>query len=178
MDTTQNKQESFVQAQQTSQPAIILVNPQMGENIGMVARAMWNCGLTDLRLVSPRDGWPNASAVATSAGAVQVIDCAKIYETTTDAISDLNLVYATTSRPRGMVHPVVTPAQSAKDMRQSITQRNQSVGVLFGGERAGLNNDDVALCNTIIEVPLNPVYKSLNLAQAVLWLLELFQHIR
>ena len=133
----------------------------------MVARAMWNCGLTDLRLVSPRDGWPNPSAVDTSAGAVEVIENVTVYETTQDAIADLNTVYATTGRPRGMTHNIVTPVQSAREMHENIGQGG-TVGVLFGGERSGLDNDDVSLATSIIEVPLNDSYKSLNLAQAVL----------
>lgn len=158
---------AFAHAQSQPQPAVVLVHPQMGENIGMVARAMWNCGLTDLRLVAPRDGWPNPSAVAPSAGAVQVIESAKTYATTADAIADLHRVYATTARPRGMNQPVLTPAQWAETM-PALHRQNHRVGVLFGGERAGLSNDDVALCNAVIEVPLNPAYKALNLAQAVL----------
>lgn len=151
----------------TPQPAIILVHPQMGENIGMVARAMWNCGLTDLRLVAPRDGWPNPSAVAPSAGATHVVENATVYETTAHAIADLNTVYATTARPRGMDIKTQSPNQSARHMVNTMAQGG-TVGVLFGGERAGLGNDDVALAHTIIEVPLNPTYKSLNLSQAVL----------
>ena len=158
---------TFSDAQQQSQPAIILVNPQMGENIGMVARAMWNCGLTDLRLVAPRDGWPNPAAVDTSAGAVNVIENARVYEKTEDAIADLNVVYATTGRPRGMTHNVVTPVQSAIDMHTTVNSGGH-VGVLFGAERTGLENHEVSLASHIIEVPLNDAYKSLNLAQAVL----------
>ena len=158
---------TFTEAQQMPQPAIILVHPQMGENIGMVARAMWNCGLTDLRLVAPRDGWPNPAAVDTSAGAVDVIENARVFENTEDAIADLNSVYATTGRPRGMTHHVVTATQSADEMHTAIGQ-GQKVGVLFGAERTGLENHHVSLATHIIEIPLNDVYKSLNLAQAVL----------
>ena len=110
---------TFTDAQQIPQPAIILVHPQMGENIGMVARAMWNCGLTDLRLVAPRDGWPNSAAVDTSAGAVDVIENARLFDSTEDAIADLNLVYATTGVP-WHDHHVVTATQSDK-MHTAIT---------------------------------------------------------
>ena len=158
---------TFTHAQQIPQPAIILVGPQMGENIGMVARAMWNCGLTDLRLVAPRDGWPNPAAVDTSAGAVDVIDNARLFDNTESAIADLHTVYATTGRPRGMTHHVVTAKQSAHEMHTAIAQ-GKNVGVLFGAERTGLENHHVSLATHIIEIPLNDVYKSLNLAQAVL----------
>lgn len=151
----------------TEQPVIILVDPQLGENIGMVARAMLNCGLTELRIVRPRDGWPSQAAVDASAGAVEVIDGVTLYETTLDAVADLNRVYATTGRPRGMVTRIVTPRHGAEEMRREIADGTK-VGILFGGERSGLNNDDVALADAVIEVPLNPDFKSLNLAQAVL----------
>lgn len=150
-------------------PVIILVVPQMGENIGMVARAMLNCGLTELRLVNPRDGWPSQPAIDTSAGAVEVIEGAKVYKTTEEAVADLKYIYATTGRPRDMVAHVVTPKGAAKEMRGKISQ-GLRCGVLFGGERSGLNNDDVGLADAIINVPLNPDFKSLNLAQAVLLL--------
>ncbi len=153
----------------TDQPVIILVVPQMGENIGMVARAMLNCGLTELRLVNPRDGWPSQSAIDTSAGAVEVIEGAALYETTEDAVADLQFVYATTGRRRDMVGLVTTPRGAVKEMQAKIHQGSRC-GILFGGERSGLNNDDVALAGTIINVPLNPDFNSLNLAQAVLLL--------
>lgn len=150
-----------------SQPTIILVDPQLGENIGMVARAMLNCGLTDLRIVRPRDGWPSQAAVDASAGAVEVIDGVRLFETTQAAIDDLNYVYATTGRLRGMVTEIVTPRTAAEDLHAQISDDRQC-GILFGGERSGLTNDDVALADAVIEVPLNPAFKSLNLAQAVL----------
>ena len=149
------------------QPVIILVDPQMGENIGMVARAMLNCGLTELRIVRPRDGWPSQPARDNAAGADVVIDGATLFDTTEEAVADLQKVYATTGRPRGMVTRIVTPRQSANEMRDFIAS-DVKCGVLFGGERSGLVNDDVALADAVISVPLNPEFKSLNLAQAVL----------
>ncbi len=157
-------------------PAIILVKPQLGENIGTAARAMLNCGLTDLRLVQPRDAWPNAQANAASSGADNVIDGARLHQTTEDAIGDLQRVYAATARPRDMVKPVMRPRAAAQDMSQALAS-GAAVGVLFGAERSGLDNDDVTLADTVIEVPLNPAFRSLNLAQAVLivgyeWFIE------
>ena len=148
-------------------PAVILVNPQLGENIGAVARAMLNCGLTDLRLVRPRDTWPNSQANAAASGADSVVDAARLFENTEDAIADLHRVYAATARPRDMVIPLMPPRAAARDMHEAIAA-GSSVGVLFGAERAGLSNDDVTLADTVIEVPLNPKFRSLNLAQAVL----------
>ncbi|WP_119459954.1 RNA methyltransferase [Rhodospirillaceae bacterium SYSU D60014] len=148
-------------------PAIVLVEPQLGENIGAAARAMLNCGLTDLRLVRPRDGWPNEKAVASASGAVEVIGRARLYDSTEAAISDLNRVYATTARPREMIKPVVTPRQAVQEMRAAIG-RDEAIGVLFGPERTGLFNDDIALADTVLSVPLNPGFSSLNLGQAVL----------
>nr|WP_246462922.1 RNA methyltransferase [Nitrospirillum iridis] len=148
-------------------PAVILVEPQLGENIGTVARAMLNHGLTDLRLVKPRDGWPNEKAVSSSAGATLVLDNARVYESTTDAIADLQKVYATTARPRFMVKTVLTAREAATEMRAHV-QVGRGVGILFGPERTGLVNDDIALADTIITIPLNPGFSSLNLAQCVL----------
>lgn len=147
-------------------PSIILVEPQLGENIGMVARAMLNCGLTDLRLVRPRDGWPNPSAEAAAAGAGQVLTGARLFENTADAVADLRHLYATTARARGMRKPVLTPRQAALEMRAVSSE--EPVGVLFGPERSGMTNDDLALAGTMLGVPLNPAFCSLNLAQAVL----------
>lgn len=148
-------------------PAIVLIAPQLAENIGTVARAMLNCGLTDLRLVRPREGWPNPAAVPAASGADAVLDAARAFERTEDAIADLAHVYATTARPRDMVKPVVTPREAAGAIRAGIG-RGETVGVLFGGERSGLDNDDLVLADTVITVPLNPSFASLNLAQAVL----------
>ncbi len=148
-------------------PCIILVAPQLGENIGMVARAMLNCGLTDLRLVRPRDGWPNPKAASASAGAREVIEGARLFDSTEAAVADLQRLYVTTARSRYLVKPVVTPRQASGEMRRLIGD-GQKVGVIFGPEKAGLNNEDVALGDAILQVPLNPAFSSLNLAQAVL----------
>jgi tRNA/rRNA methyltransferase len=148
-------------------PAIVLVEAQLGENIGAAARAMLNCGLADLRLVRPRDGWPSEKARAAAAGADRVVDDARIYPSTESAIADLSLVYATTARPRDMIKPAVTPAAAAEAMHAAAA-RGARAGVLFGRERSGLANDDVALADFVLTVPLNPGFTSLNLAQAVL----------
>lgn len=146
-------------------PAIILVRPQLGENIGTAARAMLNCGLMDLRLVAPRDGWPNVKALNAASGADVVIGRTRLFDTVADAVADLSMVFASTARGREMVKPVLTPRQAAAKLRAaSATQ----AGILFGPERSGLSNDDVVLADAIIEVPLNPAFSSLNLAQAVL----------
>ena len=148
-------------------PAMILIRPQLAENIGMVARAMLNCGLTNLRLVSPRDGWPNEKALSPSSGAEAVLDGARVFETTREAVADLQRVFAATARARYMTKDVSTPRGAAADMRAFISGGGQA-GVLFGPEAMGMDNDDVALADTILEVPLNPAFPSLNLAQAVL----------
>jgi tRNA/rRNA methyltransferase len=147
-------------------PAIILVEPQLGENIGMAARAMLNCGLTELRLVNPRDGWPSEDAAAASAGADRIIDEAPVFETTADAVADLNLVFATTARPRDMTSRIVPPAEAANEIRAFMEGRGKA-GVLFGREAKGLKNDDMVLSDAIIMIPVNPAFNSLNLAQAV-----------
>lgn len=150
-------------------PVVILIGAQMGENIGACARAMLNCGLTEMRLVRPRDGWPNPAAEAMAAGAVSVLNGVTVFDDTPSAVADLQRVYATTARPRGMVKPVVTPRQAAVELRQQAGQGVRT-GILFGPENAGLNNDDVALADAIVTAPLNPGFTSLNLAQAVLLL--------
>jgi len=150
-------------------PVIILVDPQLGENIGMCARAMLNCGLTEMRIVRPRDGWPNQKARDASSGALEVIDGATLYDTVNDAIADLTQVYATTARKREMVETLFTPRGAAADIRTyGASEDAHRCGVLFGGERSGLTTEDVALADAIIRVPLNPEFSSLNLAQAVL----------
>ncbi|MEA2778778.1 MAG: tRNA/rRNA methyltransferase [Rhodospirillaceae bacterium] len=154
-------------SQASEGPAVVLVEPQLGENIGTAARAMLNCGLTDLRLVNPRDGWPNAKALAASSGADVVIEGARLYDSTAAAIADLNRVYATTARHRGMIKRVATPRRAASEMRKAIG-RGEAVGILFGRERTGLLNEDIALADAVLAVPLNPGFASLNLAQAVL----------
>lgn len=148
-------------------PAVILVGTQLAENIGMTARAMLNCGLTDLRLVRPRPAWPNAKAVAAASGADIVLDRARICDTTQEAIADLHHVYATTGRSREIVKPVVTGREAGSEIR-ARAGRGERSGLLFGPERTGLENDDVALAHAILRVPLNPDYASLNIAQAVL----------
>jgi tRNA/rRNA methyltransferase len=151
----------------TGGPAIVLVKPQLGENIGTAARAMLNCGLADLRLVTPRDGWPSAKAKAAASGADIVLDSARLYPDIAAATADLVHVYASTARDRHMVKREVTPRQAAAEMRQQMTA-GEACGVLFGPERMGLLNDEVALADTVLTVPLNPAFASLNLAQAVL----------
>lgn len=148
-------------------PVVVLVRPQLGENIGTAARAMMNCGLSDLRLVAPRDGWPSETALRASSGAERVVEAARLFDTTTQAVTDLNRLYATTARPRDMRKPVVTPRAAAPEILDA-TARDERVGVLFGRESWGLDNDDVVLADAVIEVPLNPAHTSLNLAQAVL----------
>ena len=148
-------------------PAIILVEPQLGENIGSAARAMMNCGLGDLRLVRPRDGWPNDKAVAAASGADRVLDQARLFPSVEAAIGDLAHVFASTARDRYMVKREVTPRLAAGEMRQFLAV-GEACGVLFGPERTGLVNEQIALADTVLTVPLNPAFSSLNLAQAVL----------
>lgn len=164
-DWTQNHQPKSAAFEADNGPAVILVEPQLGENIGMVARAMLNCGLTDLRLVRPRQGWPNAKAVKTSAGADSVIDQVQLFDKTEDAVADLAHVYAATARRRDMTMVVMTPGEAALDMREHPSGK---VGVIFGGEAMGLSNDEVVFADKIITTPLNPGFTSLNLSQAVL----------
>ncbi len=139
----------------------------MGENIGTVARAMLNFGLTDLRLVRPRDGWPNPAAEAMASGANLVLDGARVFATTAEAIAGIHHVFAVTARARDSVKDLATPAEAGQAMRAWATS-GQFSAWLFGPERAGLNNDDVALADTILTIPANPAFSSLNLAQAVL----------
>ncbi len=149
------------------QPAFVLVRPQMGENIGGAARAMWNFGLDRMRIVEPRDGWPNQKAVAMASGAGRLLDEAGLFEGTDAALADCDYVFATTARPRGLTKPVVTPERAMAQARAMIGE-GKKVAVLFGPERAGLENDDIARANAIISVPVNPEFASLNLAQCVL----------
>ena len=151
----------------TAGPAIILLEPQLGENIGTAARAMMNCALEDLRLVRPRDGWPSAKAVAAASGADAVLAKVRLYPDLPAAIADLVHVYAATARDRGMVRREVTPRHAAQEMRGRLAE-GAPCGVMFGPERTGLLNDDVALADTVLRVPLNPGFSSLNLAQAVM----------
>lgn len=151
----------------TPQPSFVLVRPQMGENIGAAARAMLNFGLDRMKLVAPRDGWPNQKAVAMASGAGRILDDAVLVDRTVDAVADCSYVFATTARQRDMTKPVMTPERAMEVTREKITA-GEKVAVLFGPERAGLENDDIALANAIISVPVNPEFASLNLAQCVL----------
>jgi tRNA/rRNA methyltransferase len=145
-------------------PAIVLVRPQLGENIGKAARAMLNFGLTDMRLVAPRDGWPNPSAGPAAAGADLVLERARVFATVAEAVADCAHVYATTVRKRGVTKPVVTPEVAARAIRVAPGPS----AILFGPERSGLETADVALAREILTVPINPGFGSLNLAQAVI----------
>ena len=149
------------------QPAFILVHPQMGENIGGAARAMWNFGLDAMRVVGPRDGWPNPKAVAMASGAGRLLDRAGLFATTDEAIADCHLVLATTARPRGLVKEVLAPEAAMRLARERIAS-GERVGVLFGPERAGLENEDITRATAIVAVSVNPAFPSLNLAQCVL----------
>jgi tRNA/rRNA methyltransferase len=149
------------------EPAFILVRPQMGENIGAAARAMLNFGLTRMRIVDPRDGWPNPKAAAMASGAGRVLDGAGLFADVPAAIADCDYVFATTARGRELVKPVVTP-ERAMEMARAMAAEGRKVGVLFGPERAGLENEDVALANAIVTVPVNPEFPSLNLGQCAL----------
>lgn len=157
-------------------PVIVLVNPQMGENIGAAARAMLNCGVDELRIVNPRDGWPNEKAHIMSSGAFEIMPPVKVYDTTAEALADCHYTYATTARIRDMVKPVFTAKEAAIDCRNREAQ-GQKCAYLFGAERAGLSNEDVALSHAIITIPVNPDFSSLNLGQGVLLCAyEWFQH--
>ncbi|MET0252170.1 MAG: RNA methyltransferase [Novosphingobium sp.] len=145
-------------------PAIVLVRPQLGENIGKAARAMLNFGLTDLRLVEPRDGWPNPSAGPAAAGADDVLAGARVFATLAEAAGDCAHVYATTVRKRGVTKPVLTPEQAAAAIHAGPGRS----AIVFGPERSGLETDDVALARTIVTIPINPAFASINLAQAVI----------
>jgi tRNA/rRNA methyltransferase len=145
-------------------PIIVLVRPQLGENIGKAARAMLNFGLTELRLVEPRDGWPNPSAGPAASGADQVLDRATIYPTLATAVADCTQVLATTVRRRDIIKPVLSPEQAAV----AIRSESGRTALVFGPERAGLETDDVTLATAIITIPINPEFGSLNLAQAVI----------
>ena len=137
------------------QPTFVLVRPQMGENIGAAARAMWNFGLDRMRMVDPRDGWPNPRAVALASGAGRVLDTAGQHATTPDAVADCTFVFATTARSRDLTKPVFSPEGAMQKAREMIAGGGK-VAVLFGPERAGLENDDIARANAIISVPVNP----------------------
>ena len=151
----------------TGGPAIVLVAPQLGENIGTAARAMANFGLSDLRLVTPRDGWPNERATAAASNATHVIEGARIFDTLSDAIGDLSFVWATTARNRGLHKPVRGPEEAMAEA-QTREATGQGVGILFGRERTGLETEEITLADEIVTFPVNPAHASLNIAQAVL----------
>lgn len=148
-------------------PVVILVRPQLAVNIGAVARAMANGGLFDLRLVAPRDGWPQEKAWPNASGADRILDAATVHPDVADAVADLHRVFATCPRPRHIIKPVLTARGAAAELR-AIHARDLRAGVLFGPERAGLDNDDMAHADTLVRYPLNPAFMSLNLSQAVM----------
>jgi len=150
-----------------TQPTFVLVRPQMGENIGAAARAMWNFGLDRMSVVAPRDGWPNPKAVAMASGAGRLLDESQLSDTTADALGEAQFVFATTARSRDLTKDIYTPEAAMIEARDRIAG-GQRVAVLFGPERAGLENEDIAKANAIISVPVNPDFPSLNLAQCVL----------
>jgi len=147
-------------------PIIVLVRPQLGQNIGKSARAMLNFGLTELRLVAPRDGWPNPDAGPSASGADVVLEQARVFATAQEAVADCSVVYAATVRRRELVMPVIGP----EGMAAAITASSERSAILFGPERSGLETEEVALANAIVTVPINPKFASLNLAQAVILL--------
>ena len=147
-------------------PAVILNEPQLAENIGAAARAMANFGLADLRLVRPRDGWPQDRAWASASGADWPLEGARVFQRIEDAMADLRLVFASTARPRELRLPILTPREAAAELH-AASSAGQPVGLVFGGERAGLETQDIALCQGVITVPIDPKFRSLNLAQAV-----------
>ena len=150
-------------------PCFIFVNPQMGENIGASARGMWNFGLERMRIVAPRDGWPNQKAVAMASGAGRLLDEALIFPTFTDAVADQHFIFATTARPRDLLKPIYSPEEAMK-LAFSKISRGQNVGFAFGPERSGLENLDIVKANAIVSVPVNAKFPSLNLAQCALLL--------
>jgi len=148
-------------------PVVILVRPQLADNIGACARAMANGGLFHLRLVGPRDGWPQPKAWRVSSGAHAILDAVSVHDTVADAVGDLHRVFATCPRPRHIIKPVLTARGAAGELR-AIGARGLQAGILFGPERAGLDNDDMAEADALVRYPLNPAFLSLNLAQAVM----------
>ena len=151
----------------TGGPVVILVEPQLGENIGMVARAMANFGMSELRLVKPRDGWPSEKARVVAAKADHVIDGVEVFESLGDAVGDLSYLLATTARQRDMLKPVLAPEEAMNSVKTRMNS-GEKAGILFGRERWGLENDEIALANEIVTFPVNPAFASLNIAQAVL----------
>jgi tRNA/rRNA methyltransferase len=149
-----------------SASSIILVRPQMGENIGAAARAMANFGLGDLRLVAPRDGWPNPKASDTAGKALNIIDDAAVHETLSAALADCQFVLATTARARAMNLPVMDVREAMAELHQRAA-RGEKCAVMFGPERTGLENEDMALADAVVTIPVAPEYASLNIGQAV-----------
>ncbi len=149
------------------EPAMVLVRPQMGENIGAAARAMLNFGMERMRIVAPRDGWPNPNAVAMASGAGRILDTAGLYDDLPGAVADCDFVFATTARGRDLTKPIFSP-EAAMAKAREMQLEGRKVAILFGPERTGLENDDVTRANAIITVPVNPRFASLNLAQCVL----------
>jgi tRNA/rRNA methyltransferase len=177
----QENMGNLVESGSQDRPIIILVRPQLAENIGMCARAMGNFGLSEMRLVAPRDGWPQKTrmkkgAIAAAAGATAILENARLFETLDDAVADLNLVFATTARERGQAKPVHGPGE-AMGMAHARIGRGERVGILFGPERSGLSTEDVMAASAIVTFPVNREFASLNLAQAVLLMgYEWFRH--
>ena len=150
----------------TVAPAVILATPQMAENIGAVARIMANFGLSDLRLVNPRDGWPQERAWSLASGAEWPLNAARVYASVAEAVADLQVVFATTARPRELQLPVLTPRAASAELA-AASASGERTGLLFGGERAGLETADIALCQAVVTIPIDPRFRSLNLGQAV-----------
>lgn len=156
----------MVSPENTEHPVIILVNPQMGENIGAAARSMLNFGLRQMRIVNPRDGWPNHKAEEMAKGALTVIEDAEIYPTLTEALHGVHRAYATTARSRRMNKPCVDARECGQEI-ESYRHIGQRSALVFGPERSGLENDHISLCDTVVSIPVSDAYPSLNLAQAV-----------
>ncbi len=148
-------------------PVIILVRPQLAENVGMVARAMMNCGLSELRLVNPRENWLGKKAVAASSGAAVVLEKAKVFCSLEEAVADVHMVFATTARERDMTKPFMGPVVATQKTKAALSHK-EKVAWIFGPERTGLENSDLALSDALVQIPLNPIHSSLNLSQAVL----------
>lgn len=164
---SRSKSRNITSLRKKNLPVIILVRPQLAENIGMAARAMLNCGLIHLRLVDPKQGWPHSKAVSAASGAEVVLRHAKVFKTTTEAIADLNHVYASTARIRDMNKQVISPYNCVKEIRV-LLKKSEHCGILFGPEKSGLLNDEIILSKKIIKISLSPFHRSLNLSQAVL----------
>lgn len=158
--------------------AIILVKPQMGENIGSTARVMKNFGFSDLRIINPRGGWPNAKAHEMSAHADDIIESAKIYENMDDAVADFNTLFATAANIRDMVKPVISPETAANEIKKISKNKKSKIGILFGKESSGLDNDSISRCNYMVSIPVSNKYDSLNIAQAACVICyEIFKHL-